>query len=240
MSPVYRHASRTTLTCATILGIKIGTDTALIEGVLSVFLHKCRHDSEPALLELMSERNFAANPTTPSALPASSHTQTESHTPDSPSELEPSSQAKSTTARDGSSSSREPSPVPKPQEKAAHSCPTCAKNFSRSSTLARHAKSHRGVKDYKCATCPRAFNRKDLLNRHISLHDRGAKWVCGAFTFYGILPEWGCRREFAREDDLKRHFGSQKGQLCCKSFYLDAQSRSDFPELAGRCRVNNG
>jgi hypothetical protein len=130
--------------------------------------------------------------------------------------------------------------VSKPREKPEHSCPTCAKHFSRSSTLARHAKSHRGVKDYKCVVCPRAFSRKDLLNRHMSLHDRGTKWVCGAHSRGDVLPDWGCGHEFAREDDLHRHFGSQKGQLCMKSTLPSCfQMKHVLQALSGLCPVDN-
>ena len=208
-----------------------------------------RHDSERALLELMSERNFAANTTLPSALAASSHTQLESQSPDSPSDLESSSQPEPITARD-SSSSREPTPVLKPQKKPVYSCPTCTKHFSRSSTLSRYAKSHRGVKDYKCAICPRAFSRKDLLNRHVALHASSSRWACGArpgkfFECFGFTPQnrsaWGCGREFAREDDLKRHFGSQKGQLCMKSVLPRGFKGKNFvAPIARFCRVDNG
>jgi hypothetical protein len=198
------------------------------------------YDSEIAFLKLMSERNFAAHTTTPSALTATSPTQSEPQNPHSPSDFDSSSQPEPITVHD-SSSSQAPTSVPKPQKKLVHSCPICAKHFSRSSTLSRHTQSHRGAKDHKCAVCLREFSRKDLLNRHMSLHDRGAKWVCGAYSCEGRLPEWGCGREFARVDDLKRHFGSQKGQSCMNPIPpLFIRIKHDLAMVAHHCQVDDG
>lgn len=125
-----------------------------------------------------------------------------------------------------------------------HSCPTCKRVFSHKSTLARHAKGHDGEKAFKCTTCSRTFGRVDLLRRHTLLHGNDRKWVCGKFSEWIVvrnvhkggcnlstLPQWGCYHKFAREDDLKRHFRSKKGQMCVSRLRSQAQNHPVFTNI---------
>ena len=139
-----------------------------------------------------------------------------------------------------------------------HSCPTCKKVFSYKSTLARHAKGHHSGKAFKCTTCSRTFGRVDLLRRHTLLHGNDRNWVCGKFSEWLVrskvpegdlptLPEWGCYHRFARREDLERHFGSKKGQVCASRLHSQAQNDpvlknilddEEIDDLAYHCDVS--
>jgi len=52
----------------------------------------------------------------------------------------------------------------------------CGWRFSRSDELARHKRSHSGVKPYGCPVCTKRFSRSDHLSKHLKVHrrERGA------------------------------------------------------------------
>merc|ERR1719180_546340 len=59
----------------------------------------------------------------------------------------------------------------------------CGWKFSRSDELARHRRSHSGIKPYKCQVCSKRFARSDHLDKHIKIHsrDRSSGAVVNAF-----------------------------------------------------------
>lgn len=48
----------------------------------------------------------------------------------------------------------------------------CGWRFSRSDELARHKRSHSGVKPYGCPVCTKRFSRSDHLSKHLKVHRR--------------------------------------------------------------------
>jgi len=56
----------------------------------------------------------------------------------------------------------------------ACSWPDCSWRFSRSDELARHARSHSGVRPYPCRLCDKRFARSDHLAKHLRVHRKHA------------------------------------------------------------------
>ena len=48
--------------------------------------------------------------------------------------------------------------------------PGCNWKFARSDELARHRRSHEGVKPYPCPICDKKFARSDHLTKHVKVH----------------------------------------------------------------------
>ena len=50
--------------------------------------------------------------------------------------------------------------------------PRLQRCYSRSDELARHRRSHSGIKPYKCQICAKRFARSDHLDKHHKIHSR--------------------------------------------------------------------
>ena len=81
-------------------------------------------------------------------------------------------------------------------DKKAHKCDVCLKNFHAKSALARHYKTHTGEKHLVCVTCGQRFSRKDQLKRHQILHSEVRNFVCD------LCPE---KKAFKTKVGLKMH-----------------------------------
>jgi len=95
-------------------------------------------------------------------------------------------------------------PNPKPFE-----CdfPGCGQRFMRNSNKTTHMLTHKNERPHVCPYCQKDFTRQHDLKRHMELHDERHYWKCTGFLADG--RRWGCDKEFARKDALRRHFKSQ-------------------------------
>ncbi|TID21064.1 hypothetical protein CANINC_003524 [Pichia inconspicua] len=90
-------------------------------------------------------------------------------------------------------------------------CADCGKGFPRKSNHDSHIRMHLKVKPHKCSQCDKAFVRRSDLNRHErSLHSKTN------FKCYG--NNWGCGHIYSRKDGLRKHWKTNQGVECLKSF----------------------
>ncbi|XP_023342322.1 gastrula zinc finger protein xFG20-1 [Eurytemora carolleeae] len=104
------------------------------------------------------------------------------------------------------------------------SCVQCSKSFSKQSNLARHIRSHFGIKSFFCDQCNAEFVDSTRLKEHSWIHLDYAKFKCP-------IPE--CDQTFRHRSNLKNHMSSHHNEpkkypcnLCNKSFAFEYKLRN--------------
>ena len=117
------------------------------------------------------------------------------------------------------------------KDTAKFKCDQCPKQFTRSSTLREHARTHSNHRPFMCRVCGKTFVRLKDRNRHDALHTGEKKFTCtgGRPTFF---ESWGCGRKFAREDALVAHFRNEVGWACLRPILTDAELHDCFLQFA--------
>ncbi|KAK4195589.1 hypothetical protein QBC40DRAFT_288802 [Triangularia verruculosa] len=100
-----------------------------------------------------------------------------------------------------------------PSNPSRFTCPACHKTFTRNHNLQNHLRTHRNEKPHSCAHCSQTFTRKHDRDRHqATMHSETKRFICLGDLSNG--GQWGCGREFARQDKLAEHLKSKTGQKC--------------------------
>ncbi|XP_042554385.1 zinc finger protein 200 isoform X3 [Dipodomys spectabilis] len=77
-----------------------------------------------------------------------------------------------------------------------YTCPLCGRQFSESSYLISHQRTHTGEKPYDCSHCGKSFNHKTNLNKHERIHTGEKPYSCSQ-----------CGKTFRQNCHRSRHEG---------------------------------
>ncbi|GFU22901.1 hypothetical protein NPIL_522061 [Nephila pilipes] len=106
-------------------------------------------------------------------------------------------------------------------EKYKFKCELCSKVFTSESHLKSHLRSHDESWDFQCNVCDVTFKSKYPLDRHSITQKRQHKWKCRV-----------CWREFAYEQNMRKHMGTHSGVQVLKTgdFLGNCREPVDDPE----------
>ncbi|KAI8423494.1 hypothetical protein MSG28_012608 [Choristoneura fumiferana] len=117
-----------------------------------------------------------------------------------------------------------------------YTCEMCNKQYTKSSTLARHKITHSAEKPYTCEICERQFTQKSNLMRHVQNHTNRRPYGCTM-----------CEKKFTQISSLKHHelTHTRKNNFVCgvcnKDFpyasHLERHERSHTKEKPYQCDI---
>ncbi|CAO4370840.1 unnamed protein product [Caenorhabditis nigoni] len=112
------------------------------------------------------------------------------------------------------------------ENKPAHPCPTCGRQFTTLSNRKRHIVENHGVgerKIHKCELCPKTFVRNDQLKVHQEhvhkfpiVRQKRSSVKLDAFVVDGKYHCLYCERTFARKDYHTRHVKRRHSEMISK------------------------
>ena len=79
-------------------------------------------------------------------------------------------------------------------------CPHCGVRFANKSKLARHMRSHSGLKPFGCQLCGKAYGDRGSLNAHTASHEGAKPFVCEL-----------CGRQYTHKGSFKSHMRTHTG-----------------------------
>ncbi|KAH8419488.1 hypothetical protein KR222_011336, partial [Zaprionus bogoriensis] len=100
-----------------------------------------------------------------------------------------------------SPSPTEPSQTDAAAKRHQFCCPHCPKEFSQSSHLNAHIRTHTGERPFQCTHCPRAFSQASNLRKHMCIHSGERPFKC---------PH--CPKTLKRHTDLQYHVSTHLGK----------------------------
>ncbi|CAL8318840.1 unnamed protein product [Lota lota] len=147
-------------------------------------------------------------------------------------------------------------PAQPPARRAALTCGTCGRTFTRTADVRRHQLTHTGERPFRCSQCDRTFQHSWDLAKHETKHHGAARYPCrqcgDAFDTmlarsqhrqsHHVKRQFECPhcdKTYTRRSDVKRHQATHTGQRphqcaqCGKRFSLRFM-------LAKHLRVHTG
>ena len=102
--------------------------------------------------------------------------------------------------------------VKEPRPRQSFRCTLCFKEFTRSTSLRQHQRSHTNERPFSCSVCEKAFARSTDCKRHEKTHSGEKKFSC----YGGLSQGWsfGCGTKFTRADALFTHLKTEAGRYC--------------------------